>query len=119
MSYDYFLWRTNRVVEANDIDESTVETWTDLDSIRTSLSSLWPGLVWKADGSAADDCSGTSAIRAVRLPTGGKPHDPLVVRTSHRASAQEELVRLGEILRCLVLDSQTGRILWQPQNDRQ
>jgi len=119
MSYDYFLWRTNRVVEASEIDESTVETWTDIDAARKCLSSLWPSLVWKPDGSTADDCSGTTAVRSVRLPTDGKPHDPLVVRTSHRASAQQDLVRLGELLGCLVLDTQTGRILWQPRSDPQ
>ena len=119
MSYDYFLWRTNRFVEPSDIDESTVETWTNVDEVRTSLSNLWPSLVWAPDGSTADDCSGTSAVRAVRLPTEAKSRDPLVVRTSHRASTEKELLRLGQLLRCLVLDSQSGRILWQPEGDPQ
>lgn len=119
MSYDYFLWRTNRVVEPGDIDESTVETWTNVDEVRIILSNLWPSLVWGPDGSTADDCSGTSAVKAVRLPTEGKPRDPLVVRTSHRASTEKELLRLGQLLRCLVLDSQSGRILWQPEGDPQ
>ena len=119
MSYDYFLWRTNRVVEAREIDESTVETWTDVDAIRTSLSKLWPSLVWEPDGGGANDCSAASAVTAVRLPTDGKPHDPLVVRTSHRASAKQDLVRLGELLKCLVLDTQTGEILWQPRGEPQ
>ena len=80
MSYDYLLWRTDRVVEAREIDESTVETWTDVDALRTNLSTLWPSLVWESDGRGANDCSGASPVAAVRLPTEGKPHDPLVVR---------------------------------------
>ena len=49
MSYDYFLWRTNRPVAPHEIDDTTVEGWSDRDALRKVLSELFPTLVWSAD----------------------------------------------------------------------
>lgn len=119
MSYDFFLWRTRRVVESHEIDESSVETRTDVAHVQERLSTLLPGLEWGPDDRTANDRNGHSTLKSVRLPTDGKPGDPLVVRTSHRAVAENELQRIGQFLECLVLDCQSGRILWQPGDDSQ
>ena len=115
MSYDYFLWRMNRHVEAADIDETTVESWRDLNPIRTAVRELWPTMVWDEDGNSGDDCSGATPVGAVRLPDLSRENDPLVIRASHRADATAELVKLGELLQCLVYDAQTGVIVYQPE----
>ncbi len=114
MSYDYFLWRTNRIVEPDELDESTVESWQDVDSLRETISDLWPTMVWSQDGHTGDDCSGASSVRAVSLPSPDKAYDPLVIRASLHASSVVDLLRLGECLECLVYDTQSGEIVYQP-----
>ena len=96
MSYDYFLWRMKRVVTASEIDETTVETWTDIDEIRSALTELVPSLVWRNERNGADDCSGASSIGAVSLPTPGKEHDPLVIRASRRVASRNDLLNVGK-----------------------
>ena len=114
MSYDYFLWRMKKVVTSNEIDETTVKTWTDLDELRSALSEVVPSLVWRNDRHGADDCSGASSVSAVSLPTQGKAHDPLVIRASRRVVSRDDLLNVGKSLQCLVYDAQTGEIVYQP-----
>ncbi len=115
MSYDYFLWRTNRFVTPDEVDETTVLTWTDIDAIRTTIAGLLPTMKWTEGGMRGDDCSGASSVGAVSLPTPGKKHDPLVVRASHRVDSGSDLLRIGQALACMVYDTQTGKIVYQPE----
>ena len=115
MSYDYFLWRMKRVVDAKEINESTVESWTDIERLRAVVSELWPTLKWRDGGPSGDDCSGATSVRAVSLPSPNKRHDPLVVRGSHRDDGTADVTELGRRLECLVYDTQTGEIVYQPQ----
>ena len=114
MSYDYFLWRTKRPVTAQEINETTVETWSDPDAVREVISEMFPTLVWRPDNKVANDCSGATSIGGVRLPDVARNHDPLVIKTSHRVRSDEDLLALGKKLRCLVFDAQSGEILYQP-----
>lgn len=117
MSYDYFLWKTVRHVSPAEIDETTVETWKNVAALREQLSALCPGLIWRDDGQTADDCSASSSIRAMRLPSASKENDPLVVRASHHDSSDGDLLAIGKALRCLVYDAQTGKIVYQLDGD--
>lgn len=118
MSYDYFLWLTNRRLESGaDLDETAVLAWPDIESLREALSQLHPELAWHANRAIANDPAGTTTFRRLQLPAAEEPGSPLVVRTSHRDDSREEIVRLAQSLHCLALDSQSGEIVWQPDDD--
>ena len=104
----------NRVVDPPQIDETTVVSWDDVDHLRATVSEFLPTMIWAEDGTEGNDCSDASPIRAVSLPAPDQPHAPLVVRASQHASSVVNLIELGERLECLVYDTQTGDIVYQP-----
>ena len=117
MSYDFFLWRINRRVAPGEINETTVESWPDPDELRTTLARLYPTLRWNADAGTAIDTTGESPIRDLRLPESTSDRCPLVIRTSLRGRDTGGIRNIGRQLDCLVYDTQTNEILWQPGDD--